>query len=525
MTAIPTNTRARHAAWLIVVALMGLCAGLVATAFARNVRDGPHAALMPALCALIVLEAMYSRSAVKRLPDADRWKYRVAEWIAIVVVLKVLTLALDGFGDLPAMVSGWMSNYLLFFLDVRYLLALVAVVLAWNVCMSVADGLTQLDPPDPDAIPQVTHEQVANKLLTWCLVIGLVAGAASLAALLGSEGGTPTDPAGPLVFFFVLSLALIAHTRQVASVRQWRREHTVVSPELSPRWLASGLGLVLACAFGVLLLPLGQSTSLLRLMSETLQSVLFAITYASLLIVQLLAGALQLALFILSFALSLLLGFPSPTPPAPVLPPPPPPPAEAPTVAIDPAIVELLRLLSAGVVVAIVVAALVYLVARRAAPAIDALGLRTLVQQLRGAIRAAWIRLRGALGAGARRRASAPGKPSVSEERLASAPAAASQRRPSSARERMRRYYALLLQRGARSGVTRRPAQTPDEYARDLSARAPDVAEEIDRLTSAFVEARYSTHEVSEGQVGAAASWFARIRQALRRRRDGGSAL
>jgi hypothetical protein len=516
----PSSPAARRAVWALIVGGLGVCAGLVATAFAQSMRPGSYVDAMPVLCLLITIEAMYSRKAIRQLHESTRWKYRLAELVSLAVLAKVGLLALEGFRDLQASISAWMSNFMQFFLDPRYVLVLLAIALVWNVCTSVADDLSHIDPADPDAIPILTHEQFTIKVLGFCLFVGLIAGGGSLMSQLIRTAGNQADSTGPMALYFVLSLALIVHTRLVVSLQQWRREHTSVAPELAPHWLMYGIGLIVLVALAVLALPLGHSTGALRALRETMQTIAVTIAYALVLLIQLIMIGVQYLLFILDLALSLLLGRPAPAPPVPSIPPPPAP-AEPLPPALDPIFGEILRLVATGLVASGVLVALTYLVVRRAPLAIDASGLRALLAQWLAALAAGWAWLRGTLSRIKRPDSHSTDRMSVVTQ---------SQPRPGSpharsahlsARERVRRYYALLLERGAKSGVPRGPSQTPNEYAHSLVQRAPDAAEDVNNLTQAFVEARYSTHEVTDLHVSAVATWFARIRKVLRTRRRG----
>jgi hypothetical protein len=68
-------------------------------------------------------------------------------------------------------------------------------------------------------------------------------------------------------------------------------------------------------------------------------------------------------------------------------------------------------------------------------------------------------------------------------------------------RQSVRFYFFALLRRGAERGIARRPAQTPREYARVLSEEAEEIREELQELTLAFEEARYTTHPVGSERV------------------------
>ena len=76
-------------------------------------------------------------------------------------------------------------------------------------------------------------------------------------------------------------------------------------------------------------------------------------------------------------------------------------------------------------------------------------------------------------------------------------------------------YYLALIRRGGEQGVPRKPSQTPDEYAVALEKALPAAAEDIDSITQAFVEARYSRGEVHPGDVDLVRATWGRIRRAL----------
>jgi hypothetical protein len=95
-----------------------------------------------------------------------------------------------------------------------------------------------------------------------------------------------------------------------------------------------------------------------------------------------------------------------------------------------------------------------------------------------------------------------------------------------SPRERIWYHYLGVLRRARRRGLPRRATETPREYGAVLKPRLPETEAEVESLTEAFVEARYSLHPVQAEQVVQARTWGQRIRAALRgqrfARRSGG---
>jgi hypothetical protein len=87
-------------------------------------------------------------------------------------------------------------------------------------------------------------------------------------------------------------------------------------------------------------------------------------------------------------------------------------------------------------------------------------------------------------------------------------------------RQSIRFYFFALLRRGAERGVARRPAQTPREYSNNLSDEEDRIRGELEELTLAFEEARYSAHPVSPEKARQVRRVWDTIRAALRSSRQ-----
>ncbi|MBN1668168.1 MAG: DUF4129 domain-containing protein, partial [Anaerolineales bacterium] len=77
--------------------------------------------------------------------------------------------------------------------------------------------------------------------------------------------------------------------------------------------------------------------------------------------------------------------------------------------------------------------------------------------------------------------------------------------------------YLALVRRGTEQGLQRPDSQTPYEYAESLDQAFPDVDDEIDSLTEAFIEARYTRHAVEQEDAGRVRTYWDRIRRVFRR--------
>jgi hypothetical protein len=85
------------------------------------------------------------------------------------------------------------------------------------------------------------------------------------------------------------------------------------------------------------------------------------------------------------------------------------------------------------------------------------------------------------------------------------------------ARQRVYFFYLALVRRGGESGLRRGLSQTPYEYAGTLDAALPDVDEDVNAMTQAFIDARYSRRPVDLDLAGRVQKYWAHIRKALRR--------
>jgi hypothetical protein len=86
-------------------------------------------------------------------------------------------------------------------------------------------------------------------------------------------------------------------------------------------------------------------------------------------------------------------------------------------------------------------------------------------------------------------------------------------------RDRVLYHYYNVLRRARRQGFPRREAETPSEYGTALKPAVSEVRGEVEQITGAFSEAKYSQHEIESEQGDAARTWGRRIRTELRRRR------
>jgi hypothetical protein len=87
-----------------------------------------------------------------------------------------------------------------------------------------------------------------------------------------------------------------------------------------------------------------------------------------------------------------------------------------------------------------------------------------------------------------------------------------------SPREQIRAYYLAAVKRASEQGVPRRPSETPSEYAADLRQVWPDTEADVEELTSAFIEARYSPADIPPETATSIKARWNQLRNRLKRR-------
>lgn len=83
-------------------------------------------------------------------------------------------------------------------------------------------------------------------------------------------------------------------------------------------------------------------------------------------------------------------------------------------------------------------------------------------------------------------------------------------------REQIRYFYLATVKRASERGVQRSQEETPVEFLDVLKSEFPESADDTDALTSAFLHARYSNHEVAEATITPVKKRWKRIKRTIR---------
>lgn len=93
-----------------------------------------------------------------------------------------------------------------------------------------------------------------------------------------------------------------------------------------------------------------------------------------------------------------------------------------------------------------------------------------------------------------------------------------------SPRDQIRYFYLQIVRRAAEQGVRRQESETPLEFTQDLTENWPEAQEDIDKLTTAFLRARYSIEPIQETDADLVKTTWkqadASLRQPMRRAED-----
>ncbi len=471
------------------------------------------------------LEGILSERALQK-QGISGWSYlfsRAGELLILLILLKVANYIPVGLGRLWADAQLWPANPDLIVTNFD-LFTIALFVPLWIGSLSVGRLVSELDahqgqveaPEDKTSTayylwltqPSVVRDR--QERLDWLGETFLWGGVMLLLSAAGIHFLLPTMPvpAIPTLLYFALGVALLSQARFSVAHIGWRVQGIPVQPNIGRRWLLWTAIFLVGLALLASILPTGYAMGPIRALLGILGLVVQVITYF-----------FALLYFLFSLLLSLFLPSVEPTPPPPLPAQPISPPEPRPSASPLPWVETLLSALFWLVVLGIVAYALFrFLKERLSLFEADGETQSTWWGRLLGWLRDLWHQWRtwqrGVQETLARR---------LAERRAGQAGRARPFRffnlRRLSPRELVRYFYLSAERRAARAGQPRRPDQTPYEYRTALDGRFPDLEPDLEGLTDAFVQARYSPQPVQAEDAEAIKPLWERIKAALRRRR------
>ena len=509
----------------LLVAGMLFCLGIAARNIIARLLPDRNIAYLPYFCFLVSLAGIYSQRKLHHSSELETnpLVYRVVEWIVILVMLKFAIYAWNGFGQFFADLPRWQANFVESFFELEFILDIVFVVIVWVLSLMFVEDLIDLEgdvnilqASNLDMVVSnrsLTQGRMANRVLTVGIVLVILATLSRLdysTILSGLQLAKQNYL--HVVAYFLLGLVLLSLTQLATRRAVWAWEHIPVGEGIARNWIAYSLGFLFILSLLAFALPTSYALGFFPTISYFF-SLLFGLIY-------MLVMLIMIPFFIFIAWVASLFGstnMPATdmTLPQQILPPLP----EALASSPSPFLEILKAVLFWGILLAVIgYAFLAYL--RQNKELMQKLrrmpGLSWLVKAWRWLV----IKARGGIGllpkavdAGLKRLRSSfrkevarPMGDYISLRRLES-------------RQKILFYYLALIRRSGESGLPRHPWQTPKNYADTLEPNLPGAETDVESMTQAFVEARYTQHLVSPGQVKHVQSAWDHLRKILNKRR------
>jgi hypothetical protein len=527
------NKRAfRFISYALVFLLMA-CVLMTLGALIQNVLSSWHAGIITAVLLFIVIDRLYTYGQLKSLtPLSSEWvTAHAAQWIIIALFIRFLLAYVNGLDSFLRDLSGFGRGDVVKFFSPEFIITLLLALLVWALTAQFLALLDEIgldvevalhDDPGPiqlDVIP--AHQRLVNLILS--VGIGLVILTAltrlNFRATFSEPVGIPTlewnrfsgAEAGALLYF-VFGLALLSLSRLMSLQTHWNRLRIpITSHNLTRRWGIYSLLLLFLLAAVVSLLPAGDSFGFFSVLGTLFGFLIGIFVFLSQLIVTILIVLFSLPFLLLGKTVPFRGGSAPPLfptlPTEPVVPP------------DSSALLALLRSIFLwGSLLAIIVFAFIHFVRQH-----DSIlaGLRR--SRITNWLILAWQWLyRNAENTRENlSRAILDGWQSIvarlDANRILTRPGFLSVR-SLDPRRRIYFFYLAMVRRGGDQGVPRQPSHTPAEYAVQLEKAVPEAGDDIDTLTQAFVEARYSRQEIDSGTADLVKATWDRIRHALQKK-------
>jgi len=508
------------AASRLIFVIMMTCVGVALAQVVGRFMPGSSAALLPVWCGFLALEGQYSHHRSRMLSGRGRWLYHFSEWVFLIVILKAVQYAYQP-GRFAQDFAAW-NTVLESVFTTGFFLLIIVTALVWyfSLAFSIDMHNLHLDRADMEIenfeLIERGRRAVREQMLERILIAGAFVVLAAIIVrtdLPGDLGARPAlqAPVINVIVYFVLMLLMISMTQFDALRSVWAFHKTPIIPGLGGTWLRYGAIFLAVIGLLAFLLPT-------RFTLGFLEALNVAITWAGQAIYVLFAVTLLPFLLLIQRVMSLfgvqtdVVQMPETIrpPDLPVAPG-----GSEPLPWFEALKAVLFWMLLVGGTGFLVV----YFLKSNAAlwSTLTAFPLFRWLQKVLGGL-TGWLAVvrdrTGAWAEAARERSAARRRLLAAKREL---------RRVSFAdlppREKVLFFYLNLLERGEAHGLRRKPAQTPGQYTRALQNSLPEVDEELNELTGAFLEARYSRHEIGEEKAGSAQSLWKRVLGALRGRR------
>jgi hypothetical protein len=434
-------------------------------------------------------------------------RFRIVEITMFFLLLKVGSYLGDSWAEVLTDIRSWPSSPLNI-IDLETIAAFILAIVSWNVSTQTARDFERLYDPAPRYSEYVSPtDSLASRFFWGGAVLLIIAGLTriGIAQLLNLRRPSVPGLVLNVLVYFLLGLVMLGQIRLTSLRRRWRSQEIKVADEVAGRWVRYSLAFIGLAALLAFLLPTSYTLGLLDVIGWLLGVALGIITFIAALLFWLVT--LPIAWLLSLVGDGMLAPFPRQPLSQPV-------PGElAPGTAPD-----WFQILRSLVFWALALGMTFYIVRSYVR---DHPGLGEILGSLWPVrvLRSFWTGLRGWWGRW---------KQAIQEYmpyRLLRWPSSGTfSGKPLrffrlgalSPHAQIIYYYLSILPRAAQRGFPRRAAQTPFEYEATLEANVPGAQQDMETLTQAFVEARYSQHTFEADQARRIRNHWQRVKAALR---------
>jgi hypothetical protein len=470
------------------------------------------------LSLFVSIEAQYSKRMLDHRADfKEKVLYRLAEWVVLIVGIKLLIYLMRGFGSFLTDLKTWSDDFLMTFFSGEYLFSLVVILSVWTLATFLSTQLYHLEGEqklleiERESRMTIFRKEVRDSLAATILVIGLLMTIGATFILLNDRhrgiesSGSPFKMMHVLVFF-ILGLVLLSLTQFSILRVRWFLDRVPIQNNLVLRWVVFSLGLLLFVAMVSFVLPTRYSTSALEFLNVLLSIVLWILWGIAVLFTLPLVYLLSLIFRLMGRSEDQVEGLQSIVPKMP----------EQPGPAHSGWGDWIKDLLFWSIFLLIIIFSLITIL-RQNQSIMNKLHnqriitwLRRLFLALFGFFTESKIKIQAVIQE-QRERFQSRGRGSqfslgkfINPHRL-------------SPRDQVIFYYLALIRRGQEHGIPRAPTQTPDEYRRLLDASIPEAALDFNTITENFMVARYSRKPIDEESARVVEKTWARLKKVIKK--------
>lgn len=490
------------------------------------------------ICVGVILESHFTTVWLNQPArrSVDHLRYRAAELFVIALFIRIVTWAIQGNWPETGAWLAYLSDPILLFSDGYFWGALILSIIAWQRTIAISSSFSRMKPDDaerayysrprqerdPGSQPisddrsHLLHN-FAQQFLGGGMVVLFCAALASFDLPELSNLGNPLDagiarlglsPAmlTSLLLYFLCGFLLLSQGRLAVLEMRWLAGEATQRRPIGRHWLRRTLYVLLAVGLIAAFLPIGSTMPFMRILNLILFVIINFIT---------------MFIYLISMLIYLLLSIFMPnsdnTESASATPPPRPQPTQVEPVQVN----ETLQIIFSSAFWAFVlimgIAAVLFFLRDRGFKINNTLlqriwltltlwwrqlrqGINDQMQDIQGSIQTLFFR---------DNKTADSSQPPWRFVRLNAL----------SPREKIQYFYLSTVKRADQSGVERQKSETPLEFAVDLKTNWPEAEEEIDELTQAFLEARYSPAPIEETDIPPIQKQWKQLKSNLRKRR------